>query len=83
MLGKRRSRSRLLEKYIKINFFVVFLPIAIGSILYCVSVQKDYVDKYMKTMVYSVNEKMWKLEARMRSFTSIAQQICLDKDFTP
>lgn len=83
MLGKRRSRSRLLEKYIRINFFVVFLPIAIGSILYCVSVQKDYVDKYMKTMMYSVNEKMWKLEARMRSFTSIAQQICLDKDFTP
>ncbi len=83
MLGKRRNRSKLLAKYIKIHFFVVFLPIALGSILYCFSVQKDYVDKYLKTIVYSVDEKMWKLEARMRSFTSIAQQICLDKDFTP
>lgn len=83
MLGKRRSRSKLLKKYILIDFFVVFLPIAICSVLYCISVQKDYVDKYLKTIVYSVNEKMWKLEARTRSFTSIAQQICLDKDFTP
>ncbi len=83
MPRKRKSRSKLLAKYIKINFFVIFLPIAVGSVIYCISIQKNYMDRYLKTIEYSVNEKLWQLEARTRSFASTAQRICLDQDFTP
>lgn len=83
MPHKRRKHSKLLAKYIKINFCVIFLPVAVGCVLYCVSVQENYIDKYLRTIEYSVNEKLWQLEARTRSFASTAQQICLDQDFTP
>ncbi len=83
MPQKRRKHSKLLAKYIKINFCVIFLPVVLGCVLYCTSIQRNYIDKYLKTIEYSVNEKLWQLEARTRSFASTAQQICLEEDFTP
>lgn len=76
-------RSRLLKKYITINFLVIFLPIAIISIVYNVVMQNNYREKYLDTVEYSVNEKKWYLDARVSSLLSMAQQIQLDHGFTP
>lgn len=83
MVRKRNGRSKLLVKYIKINFCVIFLPIIIGSIVYCFLIQNNYREKYLDTIEYSADKKMWQLENVMKSFLSIANQISMDKELTP
>lgn len=83
MNRKRKTYSRLLAKYIKINFIVIFLPVVISSIIYCYVNQNNYTEKYLGTVEYSVNEKKWKMETKLKSFASTAQQISMDSELTP
>ena len=83
MNRKKKTYSRLLAKYIKINFIVIFLPVVISSIIYCYVNQNNYTEKYLGTIEYSVNEKMWKMETKLKSFASTAQQISMDSELTP
>lgn len=83
MRKKRNSKSKLLMKYIKINFLAIFLPIMIGSIFYCSTVQKNYQKNYLAAIESSVQEQVWELEKIMETISSMANRISLDKEMTP
>lgn len=83
MFSRINNRSRLLMKYIRINFIAIFLPVTIISVVYCFAIQNNYEEKYLDAIEYSINEKMWQIESRMESISSMANQISLDKELTP
>jgi len=78
-----KKRSVLLKKYIKINFIMIFLPIMFISIIYCSSIQNNYKENYLNTLVYSVDERVEKIESVMEAISSVATLISLDKELTP